>query len=32
MLVQQAALQFEQWTGRDAPVSTMHLRARQAIG
>jgi shikimate dehydrogenase len=31
MLVRQAALQFEQWTGQSAPVDTMHLKARQAI-
>jgi shikimate dehydrogenase len=32
MLVHQAALQFELWTGREAPVSAMHLAARRAIG
>jgi shikimate dehydrogenase len=32
MLVHQAALQFEQWTGQPAPVDTMHLAVRRAIG
>lgn len=30
MLVQQAALQFEQWTGEPAPVETMHDAAMRA--
>ncbi len=32
MLVHQAALQFELWTGVAAPLDTMHTAARRAIG
>jgi shikimate 5-dehydrogenase len=32
MLVHQAALQVECWTGRDAPVATMREAALQQLG